>query len=73
VRKEIFVRRYAAGRDAGMPLQVVVATGIHPGESAHRTLIGLDVAIATDASPIAAGGKTKEKGECPEKSQSFHD
>ena len=61
VREKVLVGRYAKGRRARVPFQLVKTTGIYPGKSVQGPLLGRDVSVATNSSPIAAGRQEDEK------------
>ena len=61
VREKVIVRRYAKGRRAWVPFQLVKTTGIYPGKSVQGPLLGRDVPVAANSFPIAAGRQEDEE------------
>src|SRR5678816_171671 len=73
VGKQVFVRREAERGWPRLPLNIVETARFDSSERSDGSLLSLDRTIATNASPIAAGGKEDEECECDDVKLVFHD
>ena len=56
IRKKVFVGRDLESRGSTLPFDCERPTGVNLGEGANRSVIGFDVAIASNANPPASSG-----------------
>src|SRR2546430_5248712 len=62
VGKKVFVRRDTESRRSTFPFDLKRTAGVHVGKRANRSLICLDMAVASNPDPVASGDQRNACG-----------